>query len=206
MIPPDAPMPDDLIRLNTWAELTDAEKALLNGIAGNEEEFRLLKLMLTTTGTQHEVPEVNTTLPTSLRTAFRQAEAAPVRKMGWWRYAAAAAVLLAIAGTVWLTRTKNNPELPVARKEQPAPVQNIENKTVPPLPEEEKRFTPPVIKTAPKKISPQKQAPVNPNNPLPPKKDKQVLPELQVTTTNTVAINTSLKDNSELLQLVTAVY
>ncbi len=126
-------MPDELIRSKNWAELTEAEKALLNGVAASEEEFRLLKLMLSVAGSQaNDTPAIGTELPASLRMAFRQAEATPVRKMGWWRYAAAAAVLLGIAGTVWLVRGTNGPEPPVARNTTPAPVSTSENKTVQP--------------------------------------------------------------------------
>jgi hypothetical protein len=220
MIQPDAFMPDDLIRSRNWAELTNEEKESLKEVATTEEEFRLLKMMLTTAAAQTEdIPEITPAVHQRLKMAF-QTERKQTPRMAWWRYAAAAAVLLGIAGTVWLVNGKRTTDRPVAKKETVVlPVikdsvidaQSVETK------DSNNYITPAKktgIKTNQQKLTTEMPALTDKqpeivkkekgNNP-----DKTKMPPPVLVPQNpetTVAINTSLKENGDLLQLVTGVY
>lgn len=205
MTPHDALLPDELIRSRNWAELTEEEKASLKEVAATEEEFRLLKMMLVTTAQTEAIPVLSPAVHQRLKTVFQTEHQrhAPVR---WWHYAAAAAVLTAIAGTVWIVASKNKTEPPLVRQEQQifpsVEVVKDSNKTIQPVITRE--IKPEVQETAQKKIVvPVPKVPGNQPKiipPVPPKNIPVMNPE------PALAINTSLKENSDLLQLVVAVY
>ena len=205
MTPHDALLPDELIRSRSWAELTEEEIASLKEVAATEEEFRLLKMMLVTTAQTEAIPVLSPAVHQRLKTVFQteHQRSAPVR---WWRYATAAAVLTAIAGTVWIVASKNKTEPPLVRQEQqifpPVVVVKDSNKTIQPVITRE--IKPEVPETAQKKIVvPVPKVPGNQPKiiPLVPPKNIPVMnPE------PALAINASLKENSDLLQLVVAVY
>jgi anti-sigma factor RsiW len=204
MMRPDALMPDDLIRLRNWEELTATEKEQLKEVAATEEAFRLLKLMLATAPLNDEVPLLNPALRGRLKTHFQAARQTTPKTISWRRYAAAAAVFAVIAGTVWLLLVKQKKENAVARTTPQTEQINYDTTSA--------HVTRPVTEV---KITP-KEAPVaipvstRKKAALPQKRENKkskMLPPVPVEAPNTsLAINARLKDNSELLQLVTEVY
>jgi hypothetical protein len=206
MILPDALMPDDLIRSRTWETLTAAEKEQLKEVAATEADFRLLKLLLTSATLHEDIPPLNPAIQLRLKEQFRAAQKDALKTIGWWRYAVAAVLLAAIAGTVWFTMLKNKKESTIAtttpKKEivkydtTSVPVINPTNEIKPatkltrvPIPVAVRKKTVPPQKREPKKIMP------SPVIPIP------------VETPNTsVAVNTRLKGNSDLLQVITEIY
>lgn len=210
MIQPDAFMPDDLIRNRDWADLSAGEKEALKDIAATEEEFRLLKLMLhTPTEPAKAIPAVHSAVQERLKTAFRKEHAPRGKVTGWWRYAAAAAILLAVAGTIWIILGNNKKETGIAREEKIKPVQPIiKPDTVQPggkdtllIPEAPPARNPP-IEQGPVKPPKMRKPPLKPANDSPVQQIPAVVSEPSIA----VNINTSVKENSELLQLVAAVY
>ena len=210
MIQPDAFMPDDLIRNRNWADLSAEEKEALKDIAATEEEFRLLKLMLHTPVEPAEaIPAINPAVQERLKTAFRNEHAPRARVISWWRYAAAAAIVLAVAGTIWIISGNHKKETGLAREEKTKPVQPIiKPDTVQPggndtllIPETPPARNPP-IEHGPVKPPRMRKPPVKPAVDTP----VQQLPAINREPSVAVNINTSVKENSELLQLVAAVY
>lgn len=203
MTQPDPFMPDDLIRTRNWAGLSAEEKEALKDVAATEEEFRLLKLMLSTaTEPTEDIPEISPAVHERLKTAFHEQHERRGKVIGWWRYAAAAAVVLAVAGTIWIMTSKNKKETEIAR-EEPKTVQPVVPKdTVKPLQQ--------VYDTLLKPITPPNRDPrirPRPIKPVPPPvQPVQQLPVMDPQPSIAVNINTSVKENSELLQLVAAVY
>lgn len=212
MTQPDPFMPDDLIRTRNWAGLSAEEKEALKEVAATEEEFRLLKLMLNTaTEPTEDIPEISPAVHERLKSAFHeQHERRGKVVTGWWRYAAAAAVVLAVAGTIWIMTAKNKKETEIAR-EEPKTVQPVVPKdTVKPsqsIPDTSfKQTIPPVMNPQPeqgpvKHPKLRKPAVRQTIDPPPPQ-----IPVMDPQPSVAVNINTSLKENSELLQLVAAVY
>lgn len=207
MTQPDPFMPDDLIRSRNWADLSAEEKEALKEVAATEEEFRLLKLMLSTaTEPTEDIPEISPAVHNRLKTAFHEQHERRGKVIGWWRYAAAAAVILAVAGTIWIMSLNNKKETEIAR-EEPKKVQPVipkdTVKPVPPTPDTLiKQTTPPARRPM------AEPGPVKPPHGRPKPNDAPVkqLPVMDPQPSIAVNINTSVKDNSELLGLVTAVY
>lgn len=210
MIQPEPLMPDDLIRTRNWADLTDAEKEALKDVAATEAEFRLLKLMLNTAmEPMEDIPAINPVVHERLKTAFREQHTPRGKVIGWWRYAAAAAVILAVAGTIWIIKGKNKKETEIAREEKTKTMQPVTPRdTLPPVQKDTtlKQPLPGVMNPAPEPmpVKPPKlrRPPVKQTTGKP----APSLPAIDRQPDVAVNINTSVKDNSELLQLVAAVY
>lgn len=204
MTQPDPFMPDDLIRTRNWAELSAEEKEALKDVAATEEEFRLLKLMLNTaTEPTEDIPEISPAVQERLKTAFHKQHEPRGKVIGWWRYAAAAAVVLAVAGTIWIMTSKNKKETEIAR-EEPKTVQPVVPKdTVKPIQPDTAKESRPVQEESGPIIHPAlRKPPVQQKNDTP----APQIPVMDPQPAIAVNINTSVKENSELLQLVAAVY
>jgi hypothetical protein len=206
MIPPDALMPDDLIRSRTWETLTAAEKEQLKEVAATEADFRLLKLLLTSAPLHEDVPPLNPAIKVRLKEQFRAAQKDIPKTIGWWRYAVAAVLLAAIACTVWFTMQKNKKESAIATTTPKKEIIRYDTASTP--------VTNPVneMKSAPKLTRVPIPVTVRKKTVLPQKKEpKKIMPSpvipIPVETPNiSVAVNTRLKGNSDLLQVITEVY
>jgi len=118
---------EQLIQEKEWSSLTEAERAIILPLAADEQEFNLLKKMLLVAQEQlEEVPPLSPGVHQRLREAMAQPRPKTFR-LPRWTYAAAAAVLImAVAGWIFLHQTAQKP------RQQGVPgYVHLDNKTVP---------------------------------------------------------------------------
>jgi hypothetical protein len=193
--------PEDLIQQKNWTSLTVDEKELVAPLAANEEEFNLLKNMLSIAMEDMQtVPTVNTAIQEQLQKAY----AAPVVNMYNYKkwMAIAASIIIAIAGT-WFYFKKAPAETTIAKKmEQPLPIDTIKN--APPS-IQPTTIVPGIVQNTIRK-------PLRSSTPTKPaKRFKQYSKKTPVPATiriedGEMAILTMVKDNKALLDYVTEVY
>lgn len=181
--------PEDIIQQKEWQDLSPEEKAIVQEVAADEQEFNLLKsMLLIATEEAAETPAPDPALQPALRNRFAARRTRQLIRR--WSYAAAASILLGIIG--WLLIQPADNQKPLAGDPEP-PEKNI----LSPRPDTLRRSTDTVTAT-----------------PVMVKKNRKTIkmetpPMLQTDTASyhtMIAMNTSVGNHAPLLNLVTEVY
>ncbi|MCP9751140.1 hypothetical protein [Ferruginibacter sp. HRS2-29] len=185
---------DEIIQQKEWVELNAEEKASLQELAATEQEFNLLKKMLQVSAEENEeVPVVSAHVKDELHAMVVSGKRSHTR---YW-YAAAAAILLFIAGAIFLPKEKHT-DIPLVKTDTPvydsSPAIAGNNHTVPDTNTFQPQQKKPVDKIFIAKVLPQK---------------KVQQPEVDNTDKNLqvyASVCKTVSDEKELLDLVTEIY
>ncbi len=174
--------PEDIIQQKDWLQLNDAEKYLLHDIAATEQEFNLMKKILSVSKEElEEVPEVE---PAILLRLQAQLQSRSKRKSYYILYAAAAITLILLTLFIVLKK-EDSPEKNIAQEEINIPKKEKDTISQPMAPEELIKKEPDaVVKNTPNKKNIQRKY-------------------TSVINDHDVAINTNVASNIELLEYVT---
>jgi hypothetical protein len=207
---PEQLLPDEIIVLKQWGDLSHTEREAIADIAPDEESFKLMKLMLLSAQEQKDdVPSVGDRVQAQLKTAWAAGQKTPVIKMRWWRYAVAAAVFIGILflGIQRIIRNKTTQPVLVVKTDNPvvvpAPVREKKSDTLPgPVPtiikEKNKILPVPVASNTNRQRQAVKKT--NQNSEAPNLQPPKLLTETDVT------VSSRVSDHASLLELVTEVY
>ena len=186
---------DEIIQQKEWFELNDEERSSIEELAATEQEFNLLKKILQVSAEENTaVPMVETHVQEELRAMVA------TRKRSYRRYwyAAAAAILLFIAGAIFLQKEKHQ-DIPLVKVDTP------------------------VNKNSPVIVKKDDEAVVAPDNVLHPQtktidtiRIAKVLPQQKDTDTDRndvvdnlqvyASVSKTVSEEKELLDLVTEIY
>jgi hypothetical protein len=198
--------PDILIQQKAWNELSATERESVKDIAATEQEYNLLRQMLSVAAAPGDIPVLGEQVLVQLQ-AELPAKPATIISINKWYYIAAAAAVLLLALFFLLPGTKN--ERPAMVKNErtgvdvpPVTVNNKDTQTNSAIPAD-----PALVKDAKKKVDTNnfvKDLPRKQNTPLP--NQPPVLNDLPPTANTTVSVNTTIAADPSLLALVTEVY
>ncbi len=185
---------DEIIQQKEWSELNAAEKVLLLELASNEQEYNLVKKMLQIFAEEPgDVPMIGKHVRHELHAELPKSE---VRPIVFYKYAAAAAILIAvITGVIFLKKDKQTRDI-VKNDTIARPVEQVAIRQQPIVT---------AIDTAassPKSIVPSQQQNVVNLVPAPTRVIADPVPQEPVY----AVVSTSVKSHDELLDLVTEIY
>jgi hypothetical protein len=176
--------PDIIIQQKEWSELTGEEREVLREIAADEQEFNLLKKMLLIAAAD-EVPKVGENVRENVNARLTQR--GKVRSIRPWYYATAAMLVLAVI--TWIV-VQRKPELPPEALINIPKSDTTNIKVAPTLPAATGTLgTKLVVKAKPVK----------------PTIKRKMSPGPQPAESS-LAVNATIRQNTDLLTLVTAVY
>ena len=90
--------PEEIIQQKKWQELTDAERLILAPLAANEQDFYLLKRMLSVSAERaHEVPLIDPAIQAGLQSRLKS----PVVQSNSFRWYYAAAAVIVFSALTW---------------------------------------------------------------------------------------------------------
>jgi hypothetical protein len=183
--------PEDILLYKEWFQLSGEEKILIQELAADEQEFNLVKKMLSV-AMDEEVPAINPSLQQQIALAISQPKQRSIYK---WYYAAAAVLLVALCST-WFIVTQHTSETPGVAV-IPAHVPAVTPVT--PLTDTVQQQPITAVRKPRKTTTPPSQKKTT-TSPAP--ADANTAPALP-----TVAFTAMrVKDNTELLSLVTEIY
>lgn len=112
---------DDTIQQKQWAELTPEEKSVIAEIAGDEQEFNLLKQMMKVALEENEqIPPINPALQQTLRKEIKSGK--KFYRMAWY---AAAAVATGLLLMFFINQNKEK-KPPIVKNNPTTPLHNIQ--------------------------------------------------------------------------------
>jgi hypothetical protein len=174
---------EEIIQSKQWHELTNGERLIIEELAANEQEFNLLKkIMSVSLEESSEVPLVDPIVHKNLRNDFKEVKQKRGSRMIWY---AAAMIIVLLVATIFLRQKNEAPgtsEIVVTDvPASPSPIDSAHSDIQPP--KQDPIVTLPSI---PKKNNPNNKLIVTPSD------DKDLL-----------AINNRVADEPELLALIT---
>jgi hypothetical protein len=186
---------DEIIQRKEWFELNAEERSSIEELAATEQEFNLLKKMLQVSAEENTaVPMVETHVKEELR-AMVATKGKSYRR--YW-YAAAAAILLFIAGAIFLQKEKHQ-DIPLVKVDTPV---NTNSPVIVKKDDQPIAVPDNVLHPQTKTIDTIRIAKVLPQQNNPDTDRNDVVDNLQVY----ASVSKTVSEEKELLDLVTEIY
>jgi hypothetical protein len=180
---------EELIQEKEWQQLSSEERTFLQPLASSEGEFNLLKkMLLVSTEELENIPAIDPDIQTRVKKSLQKKSTTHFLRK--WQFAAAIAVLVLLCG--WLIFFKKEASNKIVVTPPQSEMKSIERHPHPP----DTSLSPDTIEkpVLVKKSNPNKKGNIALDQPIP------------VDDKNRLALNTSVGQNPELINLITEAY